>query len=188
MDHQPFESWLLQEEPLILEDQYTLKNHLDQCESCRQLSQAYKKVARQFHQPLMVGPAKGFSSRWQKRLEVERARTHRKQSLGLLAFSLVAAFFLMLGLVFYLLPVFQAPKLYILSFIYQFFTFTQVFDILKILYSAIYSSYTAGLSFSPLWIVFLVGLALVLAVLWLISFRKLTQPREAGYALLRNKS
>lgn len=84
MDHQPFEFWLTSDETLRPEDERKLHEHLESCESCRQLSNAWVEVQELFREPQLALPSPGFSERWQAKLaeyqlsEVERY--HRRIS------------------------------------------------------------------------------------------------------------
>jgi hypothetical protein len=72
MNHQPFEQWLLADEPLN-PDQYTaLQGHLQVCESCRKLSASWSEVKQLFQSTPVVQPASGFVARWRTRSEKYR--------------------------------------------------------------------------------------------------------------------
>lgn len=69
MGHQPFESWLLSAEPLVPEDERRLQDHVDTCESCRELTFAWGEVESLFRESTLEEPTPGFANRWQIRLE-----------------------------------------------------------------------------------------------------------------------
>ena len=80
MGHQPYESWLISEEPLLPEDEQKLHDHVESCESCRQLSYSWAEVQDIFQEPQFVRPAAGFTQRWQTRLaEVTLLELNRRQ-------------------------------------------------------------------------------------------------------------
>ena len=69
MCHQPFESWLLSAGPLMPEDERMLQEHVDACESCRELSFAWGEIESLFRETSIEEPMPGFANRWQIRLE-----------------------------------------------------------------------------------------------------------------------
>ncbi len=78
MGHQPYESWLISEDPLLPEQEQSLHEHVRSCESCRQLSASWVEIQELFGDPQLVKPSVGFTERWQTHLaaltliEVER--------------------------------------------------------------------------------------------------------------------
>lgn len=80
MNHLPFETWLLNEENLLPEQQRELKSHLRECEHCSALAE----VNLALHSVKMVAPAPGFTVRFQKRLEGKRALERRNRLAGAL--------------------------------------------------------------------------------------------------------
>ena len=73
MNHQPFEDWLLSEEPLPEDDERTLREHLVDCEKCRGIEDAWLDVANLFSEVPAVEPAPGFVNRWQATLEADQS-------------------------------------------------------------------------------------------------------------------
>ena len=80
MGHQPYESWLISEEPLLPEDELKLHEHIASCDTCRQLSYSWSEVQDMFQEPQFASPSPGFTGRWQSRLvEFQLLETERKQ-------------------------------------------------------------------------------------------------------------
>jgi len=75
MNHQPFENWLLSEEPLPEENEVALQEHLADCEHCNTLQDAWLDIANLFADTPEVEPEPGFVSRWQANLEADKAAT-----------------------------------------------------------------------------------------------------------------
>ena len=73
MNHQPFENWLLSEEPLPEDDEIALRDHLVNCDQCTELEDAWLDVANLFVDIPDVEPAPGFVNRWQATLETDQA-------------------------------------------------------------------------------------------------------------------
>jgi hypothetical protein len=107
MKHQPFESWLINDDPLTSEQTQSLDEHLKVCEQCQQLQIARINVEALFRDTPSVDPAPGFALRWQARLkrehQLELATRHRWQSwitLILIA-NAVSLFAILLGMQFF---------------------------------------------------------------------------------------
>lgn len=80
MNHQPYESWLTSDEPLLPEDEQKLNEHIETCDSCRQLSYAWVEVQSMFQESELAMPSAGFSQRWQARLfEVQLTESESQQ-------------------------------------------------------------------------------------------------------------
>ncbi len=73
MNHQPFENWLLSEEPLLEHDERALRDHLMDCDHCSELEDAWLDVVNLFDDIPDVAPTPGFVNRWQLTLEADRA-------------------------------------------------------------------------------------------------------------------
>jgi len=76
MSHQPFETWLLSEEPLDAAQQREFSAHLKECEDCRHLFDALAQVDQVFDASSNPAPTPGFSQRWLIRLS--QSRQHRQ--------------------------------------------------------------------------------------------------------------
>ncbi len=88
MNHQPFETWLLADEPLAADERRSLQQHLQTCASCRSLQAAWEEVTHRFRRVPDPQPRPGFAARWQQRLEAHHRRMERRQALLLLAVNL----------------------------------------------------------------------------------------------------
>ena len=90
MDHRPFEDWLLDNQPLTIDQKRQLDTHLRNCSSCTALVEvnlALKSVR-------MATPAEGFTNRFQVRLAARKQALRRRQFWGFMLLALS-----MLGLV-----------------------------------------------------------------------------------------
>lgn len=85
MNHQPFESWLLDDLPLAPEQKRELTSHLRTCSHCTALAE----TGLALRTPRMVSPAPGFAQRFQARLAAQRIAERRKRFWGIVIFSLV---------------------------------------------------------------------------------------------------
>jgi len=87
MNHQPFEEWLLSEEPITSEQKRKLDLHLRSCEYCSALAETGKVL----HSVVMASPAAGFTARFQARLAEHKIADRRRKLWG-------AGFFLIGGI------------------------------------------------------------------------------------------
>jgi predicted anti-sigma-YlaC factor YlaD len=123
MNHQPFDQWLLSDDPLLPEDQSVFEDHLNACQQCRDLQGAWLGVAELFQEVPEVEPAAGFSQRWMARLENEKqmdqVMRHRWQSLILLILfaNVITGLVILLGTQF--LTTFDTPLSLVMSGIYR---------------------------------------------------------------------
>ena len=83
MNHQPFETWLLAENPLTPSEKHSLEVHLRECHSCAALAEV--NLALRSVQP--VSPPEGFVERFRQRLA---ARQQAQRKMFLLGFVLLA--------------------------------------------------------------------------------------------------
>ena len=98
MNHQPYEEWLLSDEPLDEAQSQALQAHLDECQECVPLAQAWKSVRFELAQTPTVAPVPGFTQRWQVRQAQRRfERQHRLAWLGT-GLNLLAGIAIFIGL------------------------------------------------------------------------------------------
>ena len=123
MNHLPFETWLLSEEPLSEEDSQTLKDHLQECEQCHQLQEAWSGVEVLFAEVPSLEPQLGFVNRWQERLESSRLMEHffrlRWQSCFLLIGIANAAAFTLVLLGLQFSNTYESIMEYLLTWVYR---------------------------------------------------------------------
>ncbi len=86
MDHRPFEDWLLDNQPLTINQKRQLNAHLQDCSSCTALAEvnlALKSVR-------MVEPASGFVDRFEVRLAAKKKALRIRNIWGFVILSLSA--------------------------------------------------------------------------------------------------
>ncbi|MFA5873028.1 MAG: hypothetical protein WC832_03605 [Anaerolineales bacterium] len=84
MDHQPFENWLLDNQPLTTDQKRQLNTHLRTCSSCAALAEvnlALKSVR-------VAAPAAGFADRFQVRLVAKKQALRRRNFWGFVVLTL----------------------------------------------------------------------------------------------------
>ena len=72
--HDPFESWILEDERLSETQESELKQHLNGCAHCRRLQLNWQQTRGQMRAAAMAAPLPGFSQRWQAGLAQRRMR------------------------------------------------------------------------------------------------------------------
>jgi len=113
MKHQPFEEWLLNEEPITPEQKRELDVHLRSCPYCSALA----KTGDVLHSVKMASPAPGFTARFQARLAEHKIADRRRKLWGVGWFLLVG-----LGLLLWfagpsILTFISSPENWIVTFV-----------------------------------------------------------------------
>lgn len=174
--HQPFESWIFSRETLDLEDKHALQDHLQECDHCQQLVQVLGELESHLQAAPLVGPAAGFSARWEARLSIELIRRQRRHTLYAMLFSIGGAVFLLVTVVLLLMPLVRTPLPLVIAWAYKYtgvFSYiTQLGEAIIVLLSTIFGVFPASL-----WIAILTAIG-SLSVLWTFAFRQLTSPRR----------
>jgi hypothetical protein len=75
MNHQPFEDWLLNDQPLTPIEKRDLDAHIRTCKYCAVLAQS----SLELRSVRMVSPMPGFAGRFQKRLAARRIADRRRR-------------------------------------------------------------------------------------------------------------
>jgi hypothetical protein len=84
MNHRPFEDWLLDDQLLNPAQKRELDGHLRACNACSAIAESNLAL----RSARVVGPAPGFTARFQERLVLARRAQRRRTLLGTLFFSL----------------------------------------------------------------------------------------------------
>jgi hypothetical protein len=118
MDHRPYETWLLNDERLNLEQDRDLRVHLRNCPECSALSRANMAL----RSAPVTAPAEGFALRFQVCLAAERKVQQRRSLIGLFLMVVVGVgglFWLLSPYLPYLaLPPAQLVSLWISNLVY----------------------------------------------------------------------
>jgi hypothetical protein len=105
MDHQPYETWLLDDERLTVAQERDLRSHLRDCPECAALSQANMSLRAA---PMAVPPA-GFVLRFQVRLAAQRRALRLRNIFGLSLILVVGLSVLFLSVPPYLVYLTSSP-------------------------------------------------------------------------------
>lgn len=80
MGHQPFETWLLEEDQVDAEQRRKLAAHLMICQECLGLQNRLAATSALMKTAGLVSPAPGFTQRWQDKLALRREMEYRRQT------------------------------------------------------------------------------------------------------------
>jgi len=175
-NHQPFETWIFSEETLSASEAQALQAHLQHCEDCRQLSNAWQEVETQFRLAPPLKPAPGFTQRWQVRLAADQRRAQRWQTLSILLFSVGGAMLLFVLLGMTVFPLLRSPVPVAMVLVYQLTVLvSQISGTASVLITVVDT--LIGVVPPSLWAGIGVALSLLFA-LWVVSLRKLTVTRR----------
>ena len=82
MNHQPFETWLLDDKVLTLTEKRELDSHLRECKNCSALAE----TGLALRSARVVSPAPGFTMRFQQKLATQKLAEQRRRLWGLIVF------------------------------------------------------------------------------------------------------
>ncbi len=175
MNHQPFRDWLLSEEDLSAEQTQTLREHLATCEDCALIKSSGKEVAVLFQSISKVGPAAGFTQRWQLHLAEYQSSHQRRQGwFSIIATAFIAALLLIL-LASQLWSLIRNPSPYIAAWLNQVVGLISNYYILQTFIKT-----NAGLN--PVYLLvgsfLLVGMISFMSVLWMTAYQKFSLSRR----------
>ena len=181
MNHQPYMEWLFVDdesgESVLTPLQNTqLQDHLQDCELCRSLSDAWQQAGAHLQEQVMVEPEPGFTSRWEVRLEVERRRALWRQTGVVLAFSVGGAIVVFVTLAILTWPWLRSPSVLLWTWLYHIYTLYSYTTLAQDFLVSLFRAATGAIPIT--WWIVLVGLLSELGVLWIVSFRLLTNPRR----------
>ncbi len=179
MNHKNFEEWLfayLDGDSLETEQSAQLQGHLQTCETCQNLAKSWREVDQHLMSAQMVAPKPGFVNRWLERIEIDKRQLQRRQTAAALVFTLCGAAVLFGSLILIVWPWFSVPELFLFNWVSSFFLLMDFLEPVNRLILILMQIFTTNMSL--FWWIFFVGLLSELAVLWLVSFRWLTNPRR----------
>jgi predicted anti-sigma-YlaC factor YlaD len=181
MNHQPYEEWIFSDSPdqnLSPQEVNALQNHLNECQSCRLLYDAWNELEQELVPTPIMAPEPGFTSRWQMHLQADRQKSHRRQTLLLLSISLVGALTLIGFMLSMVLPWIHTPSLFFWTWMYQ---LVKLFSIVSLATGVIGTLSSSVLNLIPVfgWVI-LAGLLSEIAVIWVVSYRLLLRTRRVS--------
>lgn len=181
MNHQPYLEWIFSDGEIGLDrlnqqQRYEFDQHLNSCSSCRSLFSAWHATEVYLQNQSLISPKPGFTSRWKLRLEEDRKLFHRRQTKVTLAVSIGGSLLLLVLLFLLTWPWLRSPSLLVWTWIYHiFFLYSYVGLVNEIIVRVIQS---ATFVIPITWLIILIGILSELGVLWIVSYRLLTNPRR----------
>ena len=184
MTHQHYEEWLfayyderamqLPEERLTTEQEAELLAHLKECDDCRTLARVWQQVDTHLRDAPLTEPQPGFTQRWEARLLDDRKRTQRNQTAAVLGFSAFGVITLLAALFLLTIPLIQTPKALVWAGVYRLIT---LISYLQLAQDTILPFVQAATGAVPVfWWLIIAGLLTQMGVLWVVSYRLLTNP------------
>lgn len=176
MSHQPYEDLIFSDQQLSKQEAMALHNHLQECNTCYQLSVASKEIEGWFEDAKMLEPEPGFSTRWQFRFEAEKTQSELRQNRAMLITTIGAGLAVFAAIIYLIWPMVQSPKVYLVTYLYQILSLFSMANLAQSLATGFSSSLGSGVTW--LLIVLGAGLITLLSVVWVVSLRVLTMPRR----------
>jgi hypothetical protein len=184
MNHQQYEDWLFTyyderskqrlDERLSSTQEAELKTHLKECTDCRILADAWQVVDTQLSAAPLLGPAPGFVQRWEQYLQVDRQKVQRRQTVLVLGFSAFGVVVLLASMLMLMIPLIQSPKALVWAGVYRLITWISYVQMAQDVVLPFFQAATS--SVPAFWWLIFAGLLTQLGVLWVVSYRVLTNP------------
>jgi hypothetical protein len=130
MNHQPFETWLLDDKHLTTAEKQELNAHLRTCKTCTALAE----TGLVLRSAKIVEPTKGFTLRFQEKLAIQKIAERRQRLWGLIILMLSGISLLAWFTTPYLTTFFAAPIEWVTASIgYIVYIFTSLLALTEIL-------------------------------------------------------
>ncbi len=175
MNHHPFKEWLVAEGELSTEQDQALKQHLLDCDSCRELQTSWKELEVEIKRAAQIAPSAGFVVRWQANLVMHQQLQQKRRGWITIGATTTLVISLLVLLLLQIWALIQAPDAFLAVW----------FDRLVVVISVFYSVQNLAHSFSlpgPVYtlvgMVLLFGLISFMSVLWLATYRKFSMARR----------
>lgn len=169
MNHQPFETWLLDDKVLTPTEKRELNSHLRECKNCSALAE----TGLALRSARVVSPVPGFALRFQQKLAVQKAAEQRRRLWGMLVLILSGVGLVGWFVAPFLISVVNSPVEWLISstgvFLYIFGSLQAFADLLSVMVRILPE-------FLPpyMWMVILSGLA-GMGLLWTVSIWRLAR-------------
>jgi predicted anti-sigma-YlaC factor YlaD len=179
MNHQPFEEWLLADEPPVGEQALELRDHLRDCPRCRELEASWACVHKIIQTSEQAAPAQGFTARWQTRLQAqqqqatERRRHNRIWLLFGINFFIAAALLVLLGVQIWRAIDSPAQLLLVKAFLLSI-----ILTVVDTGQDILTASFEVAARFPVVLWVFLLGMSGFLGSLWITVGRQIASTRR----------
>lgn len=104
MNHQPYETWILDDYPVTEKQKSELDYHLKECPDCSELSESWVKTGRTLKSPVIVSAPVYFVRSWKANLALRKYELERKQKRNLTLLVGAGAVVVLFGLAALFLP------------------------------------------------------------------------------------
>jgi hypothetical protein len=171
MNHQPFETWILEESELSQVQKQEYLKHLELCPKCASLEKHWKAARQEIKLMPVVEAPSGFAKHWQASL-ADRRRAHELQQTRTLLIILVSSIVAVL----ITLGIFLLPHTSMVSLLVSMLTgFMQVVNSI----SEIWTFITSVVRFAPPSFLISVGVIVslctsLISIIWVVSFYRIT--------------
>ena len=174
MNHQPFREWLVSED-LSVEQEQALRQHLLDCESCRDLETSWRELEVEIKRSALVEPAPGFVVRWQAHLIEHKQIQQRRRSWLTIGATAALAFSFLILVSIQLWSLLQAPDTFLAAMFDRLMAVLSIFFTLQNLVS---SFSLPGPVYTLIVMTLLFGVISFMSVLWLATYRKISMTRR----------
>jgi hypothetical protein len=175
MRHQPFETWVFEQDSLSPDQTRDLRDHLATCDHCNRLMLSWNEVEKSMVAVSDVMPKAGFTERWKVRLAEYRQQRHQIQ-LGahLLATTVgLTALTVLLGAE--LINVFQPALPTVLAWMGKVANLLANINLMRMIFNVLLQSFVETIPVFY-WLFILLGFA-GLSILWLVSLNRYSYVR-----------
>jgi len=163
MNHQPFETWLLDDKVLTPTEKRDLDAHLRTCKTCSIIAE----TGLTLRSARSVTPTPGFALRFQQRLAAQKVAERRRRLWGLIVLTMSAAGLIGLFVFPYIAAFVSAPVEWLTTLLgYFLFVFTSIQAIGEV--AGVFARMLPNFLPPYAWMVILSGLA-GLGLLWTVS-------------------
>jgi hypothetical protein len=176
LNHLPYEDWLLDEATLNAGEKQQLRQHLQECAACQQLSVSLNGMEMELRAAPLVAPAAGFAGRWQARLQAQQVVRRRRQTLFTMIFVVGGAMALFVMLLAVGLPLLGMSRSVVILSIYE---LVRAFSVASTLGQAVTTIFRVGFNLVPptMWVAILVAMG-GLGAVWIVALQQLTTARR----------
>lgn len=172
MNHQPYETWILDEVELTGDERHQMDTHLKECSDCRRLADGWQNASKVIRTFTEVTPKVGFSRRFMDSLPERKVRRQRSLARRLFwGLSISAGLVLMTGMGFLL--TLNSPITWIVNSVNSVLNFLSTLTVIQ-------STLQSWLNISPLPLTLLLALAVLswfslIGSAWVFTMWKINQ-------------
>lgn len=171
MNHQPYDSWILEDEPIERSQQVELEEHLKECPKCSSLHESWMTAKAKIKTAPVMQPKAGFADRWQQSLAERRKAEERRQSRNLILWLTGSALLVLIIFAIIFVPDFSLISLVVTAIHTMVNVSTGISELWDLLYNIVRSLPTSLLIVTCLFFSTLIS---VVSFVWGISLWKMS--------------